>query len=170
MHGLRTATCLGAVWTALVISACGSGGSSTERTGKTPTDRDPLAAAGLAEESIDKLSLEQIERFARLQVPASGRDLRSHYLRGPDTLVEASFTIDRSDLDAFLRDARLRATPEPGWLAIPGSAGRQLGWRLTELKRFKGVVEPAGGGVVRQLVIDLAAADRATVYLRVFTT
>ena len=156
-----------------VIALAGCGGSDEPRDRRAERDprraRDPFEAAGLHAEAKNKLSVRDIERFARVRIPKTATGLQSHYSRSMDASLIASFTIPREDLDAFISGSDFSASLEPGYRVMPPDAGKDLGWRLGELHRVSGLNEPVKDHLSRRVLVDLGTPGRATVYLSVTT-
>lgn len=142
-----------------VVAATGCGGTSGAGEADSAEVRTPQQA----------LDLEQVEQFARIDLPDSAEEVRYQSASAADTSIYLSFAIPAQDYEAFLAGAAFSAAPEPDHDAMQVGAGEDLGWRLDDIERFAGHEERTDG-LVRQLLVDLDDPDRPVVYLHAFTT
>jgi hypothetical protein len=103
----------------------------------------------------------EIESFGRIRMPPSARDVDATSVSSIDQRLKVRFTMDRADLDAFVRGARFSPALKRGY--EPYSAN-ELGWHLDRIRNTLGGDE-SEPGYGRLLVIDLDRPNVATVYL-----
>jgi hypothetical protein len=111
-------------------------------------------------------SREEIERFGRIVMPPSARDVEATREVALDERLKLRFTMDRADVDAFVRDARFKPPLKRGYEPY---AATELGWQLDRIENTLGGDENEPG-YGRMLVIDLDRPAVATVYLIASTT
>lgn len=124
--------------------------------GRTP-DPDPPGA--------DTLDRADVERLARVRLPADTADLHTSYAEGIDYSLSACFSTTRQALPGFLAAGRLPPlTPYPKPPGTPPAGCPAPGPELT------GVEQDLEGPVYRSVLVGDAGQGRVTVYLRAFTT
>ncbi len=149
-----------------LAAGCGSEAGGGERTtaGERPLAKDALPVGK------DKLSREQIERFARIKLPAGVEDLHSfHAEGGMDESIDVSFTLPRAELDGFLAASRFSQPPQEGLNPFTRGAGAKLGWDLEAAEDVAGLNEVVDQGFGRLLMVAGRASERPTVYLTAST-
>jgi len=145
------------------LSGCGSGSD----------DPKPRAAGGgdlrdIEKSTVDKATRAQIERFAKIRIPASATKLRSASRSAMDTQLLVSFVLPRKDLAAFVRSGHFGGELRDGDRAIASSVGSEIGWRLKDAKRVEGLAEIVHG-LGRNLVVVLDDPQRPLVHLEAMT-
>ena len=101
----------------------------------------------------------EIERFGRIQLPRSAREIDATKETASDERLKLRFVMDRGDVGAFARSAGLPL--ERGYKPY---AAEELGWHLDRIRETLGGHQ-ARPGYGRMLVIDLDRPRVATVYL-----
>lgn len=145
---------------ALLLVAAGCGGGSDDPPARTTGgDLD-----GLERRSVDAATRAQIERFAKVRIPASATNLRSASRAAMDTQLLVSFRLPREDLAEFVRSGNFRGELNEGDRAIASSVGSELGWRLQEAERVAGLSD-VRSGLGRNLVVVLDDPRRPVVHL-----
>lgn len=112
---------------------------------------------------------DEIEEFARLELPPSARVVERDCEGFMDTFLSARITMDRRDLRRFIAAAGLSREPERGAHPIGPEGIQALGGPPVVPERVLGHDE-FRKGLGRNLVIDLDQPGQATVYLQAFTT
>jgi len=155
----RPAILVLAIGFVLGLALAGCGGSD---------DPKPRTPAGdlrdLEHTTKDEATKAQLERFARVRIPASATNLRSYSRSAMDTQVLVSFEIPRADLDAFVASGNFRRTLTDNDRAIGSTVGGEIGWHLDKAKRVMGLGEVMSG-LGRNLVVVLDDPRLAAVYL-----
>ena len=77
----------------------------------------------------------EIERFARIRLPPSARDVEATSAVALDERLKLRFTMDRADVDAFVRDARFSPPLMRGYVPY---ASTELGWHLDRIRSTLG--------------------------------
>ena len=147
----------------LLLALAGCGGSDDPPPRPTGGDlRD------LDRESADTASRAQIERFAKVRIPASATNLRSFSRDGLDTQLLVSFRLPAKDLPAFVRSGTFRGQLTEGDRAIAPNVGSELGWQLDDAKNVEGLSD-VQAGLGRNLVVVLDDPQRPMVHLEAAT-
>jgi hypothetical protein len=151
--GLTTVAALG------LVLALTSGGGGREA---------PLSFDRLDSHGVDKLSRADLERFARIRIPASATAVRSSYWSSMDTTVYVGLRLPRSAVRAFVRDGHFNGSLKSGNRTLSGSEGKELGWRLTGPAKVAGLDE-IQAGLGRNLMVVHDDPQRPAVYLSATT-
>lgn len=147
----------------LLLAAAGCGGS------EDPNPRKPARDLSNTErKGIDTATKAQIERFAKVVIPASATNLHSLSRSALDSQLLVSFRLPAADLDAFVRSGSFRRTLTDGDRAIGASTGSELGWHVDRAKRVKGLAD-VRPGLGRNLVVVLDEPRQPVVYLEAAT-
>lgn len=147
----------------LLLAAASCGGSDD------PPAREPARdLRDLEQTGIDKATKAQIEAFARIRIPASATALRLSSRSAMDTQLLVSFRLPAADLDAFVSSADFSRKLVDNDRAISSGVGTEIGWRLNEAERVKGLAETTTGRY-RNLVVVLDDPRRPAVYLEAGT-
>jgi hypothetical protein len=148
-----------AVVAAVALALAGCRDSSRENS----RDFDRLEAHG-----TDKLSRAEIERFARIRIPASATALRSYYTASMDTTVYVGLRLPRGAVRTFVHDGHFRGRLQPGNRTLFVPEGKELGWRLTGPAKVAGL-EEIQAGLGRDLMVVYDDPQRPAVYLSATT-
>ena len=138
---------------ALVLAGCSDSSRENSR------DLDRLEAHG-----TDKLSRAEIERFARIRIPASATAVHSFYSSSMDTSVFVGMRLPRRAVRGFVRDGHFRDALAPGNRTLFEPEGKELGWRLTGPAKVAGLSEDQAG-LGRNLMVVYDDPRRPAVYL-----
>ena len=154
---------------ALTLSACAGGGD--DETEPARGDRTP-SFEDLETRARDKLTFEDVEKLARVEIPASASDLRSFFQRFMDSRVIAGFRLPREDLDAFLSRNRFEGPLREGQVTVfaKTATGKEIPWpALAELERqsehVSGLEEQNLPWGYRAVTVDRRDPARPAVYL-----
>jgi hypothetical protein len=120
----------------------------------------------VAGDRVQTPSHQEIERFGRIRMPPSARDVQATREVAFDERMKLRFTMDRADVDAFVRAASFTPPLKRGYQPYPS---HELGWQLDRIRNTLGGDE-SEPGYGRMLVIDLDRPAVATVYMIVSTT
>ncbi len=156
---------------ALALSACtGAGDGDPE-----PARGDRTPFGDLETRSRDKLTLGDVEKLARVEIPPSASDLHSFFQSFMDTRVIAGFRLPRKDLDAFLSRNRFEKPLREGHVTVLAktATGEEIRWpELAELERggdhVSGLEEQDLSWGYRAVTVDFRNAARPAVYLYAF--
>ena len=110
----------------------------------------------------------RLETFAGIKIPAGATEVEVDEAVGVDRSMLARFRISGDDLDRFVADAGMAKPPAPGVNALQPGAGKRLGWRIEEIREFRGY-EETRPGFARQFLIDLDDPEHPVVYVHAFT-
>ena len=138
---------------ALVLAGCSDSSRENSR------DLDRLEAHG-----TDKLSRAEIERFARIRIPANATAVHSFFSSSMDTSVFVGLRLPRRAVRGFVRDGHFRDALQPGNRTLFEPEGKELGWRLTGPAKVAGLSE-VQAGLGRNLMVVYDDPQRPAVYL-----
>jgi hypothetical protein len=124
---------------------------------------------------VDQLTRAQTETAAGVTLPASARDLHTHYSRFQDTIVHVRFVIDPADAEPFLRRLPVKgATISSSERPIMYSDGMPNWWRPDAATSFQAVSGPVSlpGSQIKQqqVLIDTSDPSAYIVYIVAFDT
>jgi hypothetical protein len=137
---------------ALALAGCGGGRDSSR-------DLNRLESHG-----VDKLSRTDLERFARIRIPASATAVHSSFSSSMDTTVYVGLRLPRSAVRTFVREGRFKGSLRPGYRALFDPEGKELGWRLTGPAKVAGLDE-IQADLGRNLMVVYDDPQRPAVYL-----
>ena len=143
---------------ALVLAGCSDSSRENSR------DLDRLEAHG-----TDKLSRAEIERFARIRIPANATAVHSFFSSSMDTSVFVGLRLPRRAVRGFVRDGHFRDALQPGNRTLFEPEGKELGWRLNGPAKVAGLQE-IHAGLGRHLMGVYDDPQRPAVYLFAGTT
>ena len=134
-----------------------------------------LLGCGGEDKGAADLAAKEVEEIAQIKLPASARNVRSHTLRGLDSVVYLRFEFDLSDTDTFLSAAQFRNPLVPGRvpedMRDPPSYLRW--WDLGAAKRLSGTADAIPGKghrtLFRRLVVSEIDSKKAVAYLYAFS-
>lgn len=111
---------------------------------------------------------DQIEESARIKLPATVQDLHVHTESGIDTLVVIRFTMQKNELETFLKDAGYTEPLRPNFRPFRSQELQDIPWWNPDAVR-----EPSGGLLstedwASELMVDTSDPRSATVYLKAF--
>jgi hypothetical protein len=138
---------------ALVLAGCSDSSRESSR------DLDRLEAHG-----TDKLSRAEIERFARIRIPANATAVHSFFSSSMDTSVFVGLRLPRRAVRDFVRDGHFRDALRRGNRTLFEPEGKELGWRLTGPAKVAGLSE-VQAGLGRNLMVVYDDHERPAVYL-----
>jgi hypothetical protein len=142
---------------ALALAGCGDSSRESSR------DLDRLEAHG-----TDKLTRAEIERFARIRIPASATALRSYYTASMDTTVDVGLRLPQGAVRTFVRDGHFKDRLQPGNRTLFDPEGKELGWHLSGPAKVARL-EEIQAGLGRNLMVVYDDAQRPAVYLSATT-
>ncbi|GII81499.1 hypothetical protein Sru01_64810 [Sphaerisporangium rufum] len=129
------------------------------------TSRSPGAARSAP--PAPEVTVDEITRFARLDMPPHPSDVQTGGESGIDRLVLLRFSAPATEVRDFLTGSGFPA-PKKGAQGVQSDLGTRLGWGLDELSGTEGASDDTGD-LVRQVTIDRSTPDRPTVYVAAFT-
>jgi hypothetical protein len=127
-----------------------------------------LSAGGRGAGGEPAIGRAEIERFARIRIPASATALRSYYTASMDTTVYVGLRLPRGAVRTFVRDGHFKDRLQPGNRTLLDPEGKELGWRLTGPAKVAGL-EEIQAGLGRNLMVVYDNPRRPAVYLAVTT-
>jgi hypothetical protein len=149
-----------AVVVALALGGCGGGRDSSRESSR---DLNRLESHG-----VDKLSRAELERFARIHIPAGATRVHSSFQSSMDTTVYVGLRLPRGAVRTFVRDGHFKGPLQPGYRAVFDGEGKELGWHLSGPAKVAGL-EEIQAGLGRNLMVVYDDAQRPAVYLSATT-
>jgi hypothetical protein len=149
---------LAAVGALVLVLASGGGGRE-----------GPLSFDRLESHGVDKLIRADLERFARIRIPASATAVHSSYWSSMDTSVDIGMRLPRRAVRTFVRDGHFKGSLQSGNRTLFEPEGKELGWRLKGPAKVAGL-EEIQAGLGRNLMVVYDDPQRPTVYLVGSTT
>lgn len=128
--------------------------------------------------ALPTLTMEEIERMARIKIPDSAQDIQVYYVTGGmDDLILVKFTLPATELDAFLKSAGYPTElTDHGWPRfvpsdhVPWWPKREEYFDNPE-KSFAGAeVQEMEIGFVRKILVDQTDLELFIIYLQHFET
>lgn len=117
---------------------------------------------------VDTLDRADVDRLARVRLPADTANLHTSYAEGIDYSLAACFTTTRAALPGFLAAADL---PAPAGLApLTEPPGTPPAGCPAPAPALTGVEQDRSGPVYRSVVVSDPGTGRVTVFLSAFTT
>jgi hypothetical protein len=145
---------------ALALAGCG-GGRDSSREGSRDLNR-------LESHGVDKLSRADLERFARISIPASATAVHSSFSSAMDTTVYIGMRLPRGAVPSVVRAGHFKGPLRPGYRALLDPEGKELGWRLKSPATLAGLDE-IHAGLGRNLMVVYDDPQRPAVYLSATT-
>ena len=120
------------------------------------------------------LSIEDIERFTDVDLPAGATNVQSNLSGSGDLVLRARFDLPAADLPDFLAGTRFPPLAEGAVPPLIADPFEQPWWKPLEVRRFQAAKtsyeRPGAGRLYQAVLIDTAGAQTYTVYLAVFST
>ena len=120
------------------------------------------------------LSIENIEGFSDIDLPASATNLQSNLSGSGDLVLRARFDLPAADLPGFLAGTRFPPLTEAAVPPLIADPFEQPWWKPLEVRQFQAAKtsyeRPGAGRLYQAVLIDTAGVQTYTIYLAVFST